>query len=90
MFNSQSYFFFPSSLVHQMMNLQFPLGVQGAACARVGNALGAGETERALLITKITLCLSRQSHPYLSLGVGVGGGGDGRKVPSKIPSIGLC
>lgn len=45
-----------------MMNRQFPLGVQAAACARVGNALGAGDTERALLVTKIGLGLSCQSH----------------------------
>lgn len=54
-----------------MMNLQIPLGIQGAACARVGNALGAGETQRALLITKMSLGLSCQSHPYCSWGGGV-------------------
>uniref|UniRef100_A0AAQ5ZTZ4 Multidrug and toxin extrusion protein n=1 Tax=Amphiprion ocellaris TaxID=80972 RepID=A0AAQ5ZTZ4_AMPOC len=32
----------------------FPLGIQAAACARVGNALGAGDTARAILSTKIS------------------------------------
>uniref|UniRef100_A0A3Q2NU82 Solute carrier family 47 member 4 n=1 Tax=Fundulus heteroclitus TaxID=8078 RepID=A0A3Q2NU82_FUNHE len=33
----------------------FPLGIQAAACARVGNALGAGDTARALLACKLSL-----------------------------------
>ncbi|XP_034025060.1 multidrug and toxin extrusion protein 1-like [Thalassophryne amazonica] len=33
----------------------FPLGVQAAACARVGNALGAGDTARAIITSKLSL-----------------------------------
>ncbi|MED6262196.1 hypothetical protein ATANTOWER_016007 [Ataeniobius toweri] len=36
----------------------FPLGIQAAACARVGNALGAGDSARALLTSKVSLCLA--------------------------------
>ncbi|KAI9526826.1 hypothetical protein NQZ68_035576 [Dissostichus eleginoides] len=36
----------------------FPLGIQAAACARVGNALGAGDTARALLTSKISFALA--------------------------------
>uniref|UniRef100_A0A3Q2DC35 Multidrug and toxin extrusion protein n=1 Tax=Cyprinodon variegatus TaxID=28743 RepID=A0A3Q2DC35_CYPVA len=36
----------------------FPLGIQAAACARVGNALGAGDTARALLASKLSLGLA--------------------------------
>uniref|UniRef100_A0A3B5LTQ9 Multidrug and toxin extrusion protein n=1 Tax=Xiphophorus couchianus TaxID=32473 RepID=A0A3B5LTQ9_9TELE len=36
----------------------FPLGIQAAACARVGNALGAGDTARALLASKLSLSLA--------------------------------
>uniref|UniRef100_A0AAQ5YGD4 Multidrug and toxin extrusion protein n=1 Tax=Amphiprion ocellaris TaxID=80972 RepID=A0AAQ5YGD4_AMPOC len=36
----------------------FPLGIQAAACARVGNALGAGDTARAILTTKVALTLA--------------------------------
>ncbi|KAI3354134.1 hypothetical protein L3Q82_018689, partial [Scortum barcoo] len=36
----------------------FPLGVQAAACARVGNALGAGDTARAILTCKMSLALA--------------------------------
>uniref|UniRef100_A0A665TGY2 Multidrug and toxin extrusion protein n=1 Tax=Echeneis naucrates TaxID=173247 RepID=A0A665TGY2_ECHNA len=36
----------------------FPLGIQAAACARVGNALGAGDTTRAILASKISLTLA--------------------------------
>ncbi|XP_029373595.1 multidrug and toxin extrusion protein 1-like [Echeneis naucrates] len=36
----------------------FPLGIQAAACARVGNALGAGDTTRAILARNISLCLA--------------------------------
>uniref|UniRef100_A0A8C5DG96 Multidrug and toxin extrusion protein n=1 Tax=Gouania willdenowi TaxID=441366 RepID=A0A8C5DG96_GOUWI len=35
----------------------FPLGVQAAACVRVGNALGAGNTPRAIITCKVTLLL---------------------------------
>uniref|UniRef100_A0A673A9T6 Multidrug and toxin extrusion protein n=1 Tax=Sphaeramia orbicularis TaxID=375764 RepID=A0A673A9T6_9TELE len=38
----------------------FPLGIQAAACARVGNALGAGDTERAILSSKVSLTLAGQ------------------------------
>ncbi|XP_075956777.1 multidrug and toxin extrusion protein 1-like [Anarhichas minor] len=36
----------------------FPLGIQAAACARVGNALGAGDTARAILTCKLSLALA--------------------------------
>ncbi|KAM7399140.1 hypothetical protein PAMP_018429 [Pampus punctatissimus] len=36
----------------------FPFGIQAAACARVGNALGAGDTARAILTSKVSLCLA--------------------------------
>ncbi|XP_070773264.1 multidrug and toxin extrusion protein 1 [Enoplosus armatus] len=36
----------------------FPLGVQAAACVRVGNALGAGNTTRAIVTCKVALVLS--------------------------------
>lgn len=36
----------------------FPLGVYAAACVRVGNALGAGNTSRALVTCKVALVLS--------------------------------
>uniref|UniRef100_A0A3P9BK56 Multidrug and toxin extrusion protein n=1 Tax=Maylandia zebra TaxID=106582 RepID=A0A3P9BK56_9CICH len=36
----------------------FPLGIQAAACARVGNALGAGDTDRAILSAKMSLALA--------------------------------
>uniref|UniRef100_A0AAR2K4A5 Multidrug and toxin extrusion protein n=1 Tax=Pygocentrus nattereri TaxID=42514 RepID=A0AAR2K4A5_PYGNA len=36
----------------------FPLGVHAAACVRVGNALGAGDTTRALITGKVTLIVS--------------------------------
>ncbi|XP_069017480.1 multidrug and toxin extrusion protein 1-like [Embiotoca jacksoni] len=36
----------------------FPLGIQAAACARVGNALGAGDTSRAILTSKMSLTLA--------------------------------
>ncbi|KAG7243136.1 hypothetical protein INR49_016511 [Caranx melampygus] len=35
-----------------------PLGIQAAACARVGNALGAGDTARAILTSKMSLTLA--------------------------------
>uniref|UniRef100_A0A669D8E2 Multidrug and toxin extrusion protein n=1 Tax=Oreochromis niloticus TaxID=8128 RepID=A0A669D8E2_ORENI len=35
-----------------------PLGIHAAACVRVGNALGAGDTTGALLTCKVTLFLS--------------------------------
>ncbi|KAF1394224.1 hypothetical protein PFLUV_G00024310 [Perca fluviatilis] len=36
----------------------FPLGIQAAACARVGNAVGAGDTARAILTSKMSLALA--------------------------------
>ncbi|XP_028274917.1 multidrug and toxin extrusion protein 1-like [Parambassis ranga] len=36
----------------------FPLGIQAAACARVGNALGAGDSARAILSSKVSLALA--------------------------------
>ncbi|XP_067350818.1 multidrug and toxin extrusion protein 1 isoform X2 [Channa argus] len=36
----------------------FPLGIYAAACVRVGNALGAGNTTRALVTCKVALVLS--------------------------------
>ncbi|XP_077449208.1 multidrug and toxin extrusion protein 1 [Stigmatopora argus] len=36
----------------------FPLGIHTAACVRVGNALGAGDTARAVLSCKVALLLS--------------------------------
>ncbi|GAA6072167.1 multidrug and toxin extrusion protein 1, partial [Tachysurus ichikawai] len=36
----------------------FPLGVHAAACVRVGNALGAGDTRRALITSKVALFVS--------------------------------
>lgn len=36
----------------------FPLGVHAAACVRVGNALGAGNTARAIVTCKVALILS--------------------------------
>ncbi|XP_030636857.1 multidrug and toxin extrusion protein 1 [Chanos chanos] len=35
----------------------FPMGVHAAACVRVGNALGAGDTARALITSKVTLAI---------------------------------
>uniref|UniRef100_A0A669BF40 Multidrug and toxin extrusion protein n=1 Tax=Oreochromis niloticus TaxID=8128 RepID=A0A669BF40_ORENI len=40
-----------------VITYMFPLGIQAAACARVGNALGAGDTGRALLTSKMSLTL---------------------------------
>ncbi|KAK7883106.1 hypothetical protein WMY93_029280 [Mugilogobius chulae] len=36
----------------------FPMGIQAAACARVGNALGAGNTSRAKLTIKVSFGLA--------------------------------
>ncbi|KAM3869291.1 multidrug and toxin extrusion protein 1 [Diretmus argenteus] len=36
----------------------FPLGVHAAACVRVGNALGSGDTARAIVTSKVALGLS--------------------------------
>ncbi|XP_066520432.1 solute carrier family 47 member 4 isoform X2 [Hoplias malabaricus] len=37
------------------INYMIPLGLQGAACVRVGNALGAGDTAGAILSSKVSL-----------------------------------
>lgn len=39
-------------------SLQFPLGISAAVCVRVGNALGAGNTNRAIVTCKVALILS--------------------------------
>ncbi|XP_077962790.1 multidrug and toxin extrusion protein 1 isoform X7 [Gasterosteus aculeatus] len=36
----------------------FPLGIRAAACVRVGNALGAGNTTRAIVTCKVVLVLA--------------------------------
>lgn len=41
---------------------QIPLGMQGAACVRVGNALGAGETAAAIVTCKVSLISSGKTH----------------------------
>ncbi|RXN07623.1 multidrug and toxin extrusion 1-like protein [Labeo rohita] len=40
------------------INYMIPLGMQGAACVRVGNALGAGETAAAIFTSKVSLISS--------------------------------
>ncbi|XP_074466244.1 multidrug and toxin extrusion protein 1 isoform X2 [Sebastes fasciatus] len=40
------------------ITFMFPLGVQAAACVRVGNALGAGNYTRAIITCKVSLVLS--------------------------------
>ncbi|CAB1347946.1 unnamed protein product [Coregonus sp. 'balchen'] len=40
------------------INYMFPLGIQAAACVRVGNALGAGDTAGAILTSKVSLALA--------------------------------
>ncbi|XP_066534496.1 multidrug and toxin extrusion protein 1-like [Hoplias malabaricus] len=37
------------------LNYMIPVGIQGAACVRVGNALGAGDTTGAILSSKVSL-----------------------------------
>ncbi|XP_030632194.1 multidrug and toxin extrusion protein 1-like [Chanos chanos] len=43
-----------SVIMLAFINYMFPLGIQGAACVRVGNALGAGDTAAALLTCKVS------------------------------------
>ncbi|XP_062261536.1 multidrug and toxin extrusion protein 1 [Platichthys flesus] len=48
---------------HIMMEIgaitfMFPLGIQAATCVRVGNALGAGHTARAVITCKVALVLT--------------------------------
>ncbi|XP_055370057.1 multidrug and toxin extrusion protein 1-like isoform X2 [Betta splendens] len=40
------------------LTYMFPLGVQAATCARVGNALGAGDSDRAFLTCKVSFALA--------------------------------
>ncbi|XP_041919857.1 solute carrier family 47 member 4 isoform X3 [Alosa sapidissima] len=40
------------------LNYMIPLSIQGAACVRVGNALGAGDTNGAIRTSKICLALT--------------------------------
>ncbi|KAF7666796.1 hypothetical protein LDENG_00091670 [Lucifuga dentata] len=47
-----------AAIMVAFITYMFPLGVQAAACARVGNALGAGDTARALLSSKLSLILA--------------------------------
>ncbi|CAG08937.1 unnamed protein product [Tetraodon nigroviridis] len=39
-------------------SLQVPSSIQAATCVRVGNALGAGDTDRAIAISKMSLYLA--------------------------------
>nr|XP_029509314.1 multidrug and toxin extrusion protein 1-like [Oncorhynchus nerka] len=48
----------------------FPLGVHAAACVRVGNALGAGDTSRALLTCKVALVLSGVLAVFQGIAIG--------------------
>ncbi|XP_057695505.1 multidrug and toxin extrusion protein 1-like isoform X2 [Corythoichthys intestinalis] len=41
-----------------LLAYMFPFGIQAAACARVGNALGAGDTGRAIIACKVSLTLA--------------------------------
>ncbi|XP_061828129.1 multidrug and toxin extrusion protein 1-like isoform X1 [Nerophis lumbriciformis] len=41
-----------------LLTYMFPFSIQAAACARVGNALGAGDTSRAILTCKVSLTLA--------------------------------
>ncbi|XP_029964791.1 multidrug and toxin extrusion protein 1-like isoform X1 [Salarias fasciatus] len=41
-----------------VITYMFPFGIQAAACARVGNALGAGDSARAVLSSKVALALA--------------------------------
>lgn len=51
------------SLLSQFLPaLQIPLGFSAAASVRVGNALGAGNTERAKLSSKVSLIFTRMDH----------------------------
>uniref|UniRef100_A0AAY4DRL4 Multidrug and toxin extrusion protein n=1 Tax=Denticeps clupeoides TaxID=299321 RepID=A0AAY4DRL4_9TELE len=40
------------------LNYMVPLSIQGAACVRVGNALGAGNTDGAILASRVCLTLT--------------------------------
>ncbi|XP_060928521.1 multidrug and toxin extrusion protein 1-like [Limanda limanda] len=48
----------------------FPLAIHAAACARVGNALGAGDTAGAFLTAKLSLALSVSVSVLLGLVLG--------------------
>ncbi|XP_028319930.1 multidrug and toxin extrusion protein 1-like isoform X1 [Gouania willdenowi] len=45
-------------LMIAFITYMFPNGIQAAVCARVGNALGAGDTARAILTSKLSLVLA--------------------------------
>uniref|UniRef100_A0A8C5DUA5 Multidrug and toxin extrusion protein n=1 Tax=Gouania willdenowi TaxID=441366 RepID=A0A8C5DUA5_GOUWI len=45
-------------LMIAFITYMFPNGIQAAVCARVGNALGAGDTARAILTSKLSLGLA--------------------------------
>ncbi|KAM4620895.1 multidrug and toxin extrusion protein 1 isoform 2-T2 [Polymixia lowei] len=47
----------------------FPLGVSAAACVRVGNALGAGNTARAIVTCKVSLVLSGVLAVFQGIGI---------------------
>ncbi|XP_075343235.1 multidrug and toxin extrusion protein 1 [Odontesthes bonariensis] len=47
----------------------FPLGVHVAACVRVGNALGAGDTARAIVTCKVSLVLSGVLAVFQGVGI---------------------
>lgn len=51
---------FSKSMRLPALNSQFPFGIQAAACARVGNALGAGDNTGALLTSRVALTLAGQ------------------------------
>jgi len=48
-----------SSSHYFLFAIQFPLGFAVAASVRVGNALGAGNTEKAKLFAKVSLFCGR-------------------------------
>lgn len=50
-----------------MWSLQFPFGVHAATCVRVGNALGAGDTARAIVTCKVVLVLAGVETTYINV-----------------------
>uniref|UniRef100_A0A3B5ACH8 Multidrug and toxin extrusion protein n=1 Tax=Stegastes partitus TaxID=144197 RepID=A0A3B5ACH8_9TELE len=47
------------------ISYMFPFGIHAAACVRVGNALGAGDTERAKVTCKVALIMAgKYKHTY--------------------------
>ncbi|CAN9510894.1 unnamed protein product [Ophioblennius macclurei] len=47
-----------ATMMISVITYMFPFGIQAAACARVGNALGAGDSARAVLSSKVALALA--------------------------------